>query len=343
MSWLSGFSGSAGRAIVNADGEVILIVDGRYGDIALDALAAHGVAGDVLVGLSGAELLDRVAAVAGGRSLGFEAEHVSVGELGRLAGVLGGERALVATSALVEDERRRKDGGEVARLALAAAIADRALAEVLPGVEHGPSELAVARALDRAMEDLGADAPSFPTIVAAGPNGGKPHHRPGMRRIAEGDALIVDFGACVDGYHSDMTRTFLLGNVDPWLGEAYAAVAAAQAAGVAAVRPERPAGEVDAVCRDLIGGAGLGALFTHGTGHGVGLQIHESPWLRRGEPGNLLAGDVVTVEPGVYRGGLGGVRIEDSVIITPDGCRPITHTPKDPSCLPSPPTTSRPG
>jgi Xaa-Pro aminopeptidase len=192
------------------------------------------------------------------------------------------------------------------------------------------------------MEDLGADGTSFETIVASGPNSGKPHHRPSDRRIVEGDALIVDFGALVEGYHSDMTRTALLGSVDPWITEAYAAVEAAQSAGVATIRAGITGAALDETCRSVLRDAGLGEYFTHGTGHGAGLLIHEAPWARQGSADVLAARNVVTVEPGVYRGGLGGVRIEDSVVVTTDGCRPLTLTPKDLSCLRSPRTTSRP-
>ena len=340
VRWLSGFTGSAGRAVLTTD-RLVLVVDGRYGAQAVEQLAAHGVEGEVLIGLSGGELLAHVAAVAASARVGIEAEQVTVAEHGRLASAIG--RRFVSTSGLVESARRRKDDGEIARLERAAAIADEALAAILPMLEHGPTEVAAGRALDRMMEDLGAQGPSFETIVASGPNAGKPHHRPTGRRITDGDALIFDFGALVDGYHSDMTRTFLLGDVDPWLHEAYDAVETAQAAGVAEVRNGQTAAAVDATCRELLVEAGMGELFTHGTGHGVGLLIHEAPWVRRGPGETLAARDVVTVEPGVYRGGLGGIRIEDTVVVTAEGCRPLTLTPKDRSCLQSRPTTSRPG
>lgn len=338
IRWLTGFTGSAGRVVLTAE-RLVVVVDGRYGTQAREQLAAAGVEGEVLVGLSGAELLAHVAAVAHG-TVGIEADHVTVAEYDRLTAALGHRPE--AVSGAVEAERRAKDHGELARIERAAAIASEALVAVFPMLEHGPTEREVGRALDRTMEDLGAAAPSFETIVASGPNAGRPHARPGDRRIAEGDCVIFDFGALLDGYHSDMTRTLLLGTVDPWIAEGYAVVEAAQAAGVAAVRAGRPAAEVDAACRDLITSAGFGAFFTHGTGHGVGLLIHEHPWLRQGADEPLASRDVVTVEPGVYRGDLGGIRIEDTVVVTTDGCRPLTHSPKDLSCLRSPRTTSRP-
>jgi len=206
-----------------------------------------------------------------------------------------------------------------------------------------PAENEFALALDDRMRALGAEGPSFPTIVAAGPNAALPHHSPDGRRIREGDSLICDFGALYDGYHSDMTRTALLGAVDPWLTDAYAAVEAAQAEGVAAVRAGLSGIELDQVCRRSLSAAGLGEWFSHGTGHGVGLLIHEIPWATASSADVLSPRDVVTVEPGVYRGAFGGIRIEDTVVVSTDGCRPLTHTPKDLSCLRSAPTTSRPG
>ena len=249
----------------------------------------------------------------------------------------------MATARLVEAERRTKDDGELARLAHAAAIASEALAECSRWWTMAPTEREFALALDDRMRALGAEGPSFATIVAAGPNAALPHHRPDDRRIRPGDALICDFGALYDGYHSDMTRTALLGDVDPWLREAYAAVEVAQAAGVAAVRAGLTGEELDGVCRRSLTEAGMGEWFTHGTGHGVGLLIHETPWATASSRDILAERDVVTVEPGVYRGALGGIRIEDTVVVTADGCRPLTHTPKDLSCLRSAPTTSRPG
>jgi Xaa-Pro aminopeptidase len=341
VRWLTGFTGSAGRVLLLAD-ELVLVVDGRYGDQAIAQLAEHGVEATVLVGTTQqaivAHVEHRVASI--GR-LGVEAEHVTWAERDRLAAALAPE--LVATSKLVEAERRTKDDGELALMERAAAIASDALADVLPMLDGEPTERELALALDDRMRALGADGPSFDTIVASGPNAARPHHRPDDRRIRGGDSLICDFGALLDGYHSDMTRTALLGDVDPWLREAYAAVEIAQAAGVASVRAGLSGAELDAICRESLGAAGFGEWFTHGTGHGVGLLIHETPWATASSSDVLSVRDVVTVEPGVYRGALGGIRIEDTVVVTTDGCRPLTHTPKDLSCLRSAPTTSRRG
>jgi Xaa-Pro aminopeptidase len=332
IRWLTGFRGSAARVVVLPD-ELVLITDGRYGDQAAVELDAAGVEGRVVVGRNMAVqqdlLIDAVGLV---RRLGLEADHVSWAAQRAYAQAFTGSE-LVATSGVVEALRLVKDAGEVARIEAAADIASDALAHVLPLLAEAPSETAFALALDTEMRRLGADGPSFDTIVASGPNGGYPHHRADGRRIVEGDLLVVDFGALLDGYHSDMTRTVTVGEPSAEAAEMLALVTEAEALGVAAVRPGLDAKAVDAVCRDHITAAGWGEQFTHGTGHGVGLLIHEAPWLNATSTDVIDEGVVLTVEPGVYRGALGGARVEDTVIVTSDGCRLLTKTPKDLSCL----------
>jgi Xaa-Pro aminopeptidase len=274
--------------------------------------------------------------------LGLEAEHVSwSAQRAFVDGFAGTE--LVATTGVVEGRRLVKDAGEVARIEVAADIASAALDTTLGLLDGEPTEANFALALDTEMRRLGAQGPSFDTIVAAGPNAGFPHHRPDDRRIREGDLLVLDFGALVDGYHSDMTRTVAVGALGAEKEELLALVTEAQGLGVAAVAPGVDARDVDAACRRHITAAGWGEEFTHGTGHGVGLLIHEAPWVNATSTDRIVAGVVVTVEPGVYRGALGGARVEDTVLVTSDGCRPLTKTPKDLACLPSAPTTSRTG
>jgi Xaa-Pro aminopeptidase len=181
------------------------------------------------------------------------------------------------------------------------------------------------------MRRHGADDVSFETIVASGPNGAKPHHRPGGRRITEGDLVVLDFGALVDGYHSDMTRTMAVGELSATQQRMYDVVLEAQAAGVRAVAEGVAAREVDRACRSVIEAAGWGEAFLHGTGHGVGLDIHEDPRVGKAATAMLASRSVVTVEPGVYLPEHGGVRIEDTVVVTPDGCRPVTLTHKAPA------------
>jgi Xaa-Pro aminopeptidase len=216
------------------------------------------------------------------------------------------------------------------RLAEAARIADAALDVVRPRLTEGISEAEFGRILDFEMRELGAAGPSFETIVASGPNAAKPHHRPGPRTIGRGEAIVIDFGALFDGYCSDMTRTVWVDELaEAEVRRALSVVIKSQAAGVAAVGPGVRAVDVDRACRAVIERAGLGDRFVHGTGHGVGLEIHEAPSVSAASADTLGCGHVVTVEPGVYLPGVGGVRIEDTVVVTEDGCRPLTSTPKD--------------
>ncbi len=343
VRWLTGFTGSSGWAVVTAD-ELVLVTDGRYGRQATQQMAAARadatVPTRVVEGRSAAELQDHIADVVQGRSrLGFESAHVSHRDWVAFGESLVAE--LVPTVGVVERARRVKTAAEVARIAAACTIADQALAEVAPRlVRPGVSEVAVRDALESRMRELGAAGPSYDTIVATGRrNAPLPHHRPTATAIEDGDTVIIDVGALVDGYHSDMTRTFLVGEPTPLQREVYDVVLAAQRSGVAAVRPGITARELDAACREPIVAAGYGPWFSHGTGHGVGLLIHEDPFVNASGEAVLQVGDVVTVEPGVYRGDLGGVRVEDLVEVTSDGCRVLTRSPKDSPCLPSPPTT----
>jgi Xaa-Pro aminopeptidase len=263
-------------------------------------------------------------------TLGLEAAHVSWARQRSFAADWFPNLELVPTVNLVEDLRKVKDAGELARLAAAAEIADQALDRVRPQLAHGPTEEAFGRTLDFEMRELGASGPSFETIVASGPNAAMPHHRPGSRPIRAGEPVVLDFGARFDGYCSDMTRTVWVDHVaHPDLRRAVDVVLASQAAGVAAVRAGVPAADVDQACREVIARAGWAEFFVHGTGHGVGLDIHEAPSVAATSTDTLETGHVLTVEPGVYLPGLGGVRIEDTVVVTEDGCRPLTSTPKD--------------
>ncbi|MEP7048309.1 MAG: aminopeptidase P family protein [Ilumatobacteraceae bacterium] len=335
IRWLTGFTGSNGWVLLTRH-DVVLVTDGRYGDQATAQLADAGVNGRVAVGHSGGEILDLLAAeVRGFETLGFEAAHVTYQQFQRYQNLF--ESSLVPVAGLIEAERRRKDAGEIARMAEACRIADVALSEVqLPG--HTEAE--VRNQLEIRMRELGADGPSYETIVATGPiNAARPHHRPTDTMIEAGHTVIIDVGALYEGYHSDMTRTFFVGEPTAEQLELYEVVLAAQCAGVAAVEAGISSSELDGVCRDLIITAGYGPWFSHGTGHGVGLLIHEDPFINRTGDLKLQVGDVVTVEPGVYREGFGGIRVEDLVVVTENGCRVLTASPKDSPCPPSPPTT----
>jgi Xaa-Pro aminopeptidase len=261
--------------------------------------------------------------------VGLEADHVTWAQQRSMAAEWFPDAELVATEGVVAQLRRVKDDGEVARIADACRIADEALAAVRPRLHDRLTEADFGVELDFAMRRLGAADVSFETIVASGPNGAKPHHRPGSRTIVDGDLVVLDFGALVDGYHSDMTRTYVVGEPTDTQRRMWDVVAESQRAGVAAVHDGVSGKEVDRVCRSVIADAGWGDAFLHGTGHGVGLLIHEDPRVSSASDATLASGHVVTVEPGVYLPEHGGVRIEDTVVVTSDGCRPLTATPKD--------------
>jgi len=329
IRYLTSFTGSAGVVLVTAD-ELVLVTDGRYRDQAADQVRAAGV--DARVEISSTAQREIITAVFADQGrIGLEADHVSWSSQRRYETEWFPDRTLVPTVGLVETLRRCKDAGELARIELAARIADDALDLMRPRLLDEPTELEFGRELDMTMRSLGATRPSFETIVASGPNGARPHARPSDRVIREGDLVVLDFGAVVDGYCSDMTRTLAVGEVSDTARRMLEVVTAAQAAGVAAVRPGIAARDVDAVCRSVIAEAGWADAFSHGTGHGVGLDIHEAPGVGSTSDATLVVGDVVTVEPGVYLPEHGGVRVEDTVVVTIEGCRPLTHSTKDPT------------
>ncbi len=327
VRYLTGFTGSNGALLVPSDAgrPDVLCTDGRY------RLQAGAQAPDVellIERASTAALADRAAAD-GHRILGFESHDVTVDQHRALVRA-GGE--LVSVHRAVEELRAIKDDGEVALLREACGIADRALADLIAdgGLRAGRTEREVGRDLDARMLGHGADAPSFETIVATGPNSAIPHHRPDDRRLERGDFVKLDFGAEYGGYHSDMTRTVVLGPPADWQREVYELVHAAQAAGRAALRIGAEVKAIDAAARDVIAAAGRAEEFGHGLGHGVGLEIHEAPALSPLGAGTLADRMAVTVEPGVYLPGRGGVRIEDTLVVR-EGTEPelLTLTSKD--------------
>ncbi|MCE9622033.1 MAG: aminopeptidase P family protein [Actinomycetia bacterium] len=337
IRWLTGFTGSNAWVVLYPDG-LTLITDGRYGQQAAQQMAAAGVEGEVLVGATSPLVVDHIAQCCDQFArVAFEATHVTYAQHAQYVQAIKSE--LVPATGIVEAERRVKDAREIEMMAQACRIADQALAEVAPTLADGLTEAQVRNHLETRMRELGAIGPSYETIVATGPiNAALPHHRPTSTLIESGHTVIIDVGALVDGYHSDMTRTFFIGEPTALQRELYDVVLAAQRAGVAAVAAGISTKELDGVCRRIIEEAGYGEWFTHGTGHGVGLLIHEDPFINRAGDTILQVGDVVTVEPGVYHEGFGGIRIEDLVVVTSDGCRVLTASPKDSSCLPSPPT-----
>jgi Xaa-Pro aminopeptidase len=333
VRYLTGFTGSAALLMVPADdgAEPVFVTDGRYRDQAASELAAARVEARTVVGLEEDARRQALASAAGGlERLGLEAESVTWAQQRRFASDWFPDAELVPTTGLVESLRLVKDAGEVARIQAACEMADAALAEVRHRLGEAATEAEVALELEWQMRRLGAEGPSFETIVASGPNAAMPHHRAGARRIVEGDLVVLDFGALVDGYHSDMTRTVMIGEPSDTQSRMYDVVREAQTAGVAAVKAGAEARLVDEACRSVIREAGWDPAFLHATGHGVGLDIHEPPRVARTTDAMLADGQVVTVEPGVYIAEHGGVRIEDTVVVTPEGCRTLTLAPKDP-------------
>lgn len=339
IRWLTGFTGSNALVAVLPD-RLVLVTDGRYADRAAAELAASGVAAEIAVGFTQAEQHDAfVAAFSGQARVGAESVTLSHHRWQAYAA----ELPVTPADGLIEDLRRTKDAGEIARMAAAAAAADAALADVVPLLGTGVTEHDVRTELEYRMRLHGADGPSYDTIVASGPeHAARPHHEVGGRRIVEGDTVVIDVGGLVDGYHSDMTRSFVIGEPTAHQLELYDLLLGVQLAGLAAVRAGVLAKDVDAVCREAVTAAGYAEWFLHSTGHGVGLLIHEDPFESPVSTAELRAGDVVTVEPGLYRVGFGGLRIEDLVVVTDTGCHLLTFAPKDrpdSPCPPSPPTT----
>jgi len=341
LRWACGFTGSHGWLLVGPE-TVQFLTDSRYTEQAcieahemgLDSEVVAVGAGESLGALVG-RLLARSSAAG---SLLFQSRSLTVAQFEDVQ--RSAKVSLVSVGPEFDLLRRRKDPWEIEVISRAAAIADRALSQVLPLLSTKPSERDIRDELEYSMRRFGADGPSYDTIVATGPvNSAKPHHRPSSTLIEEGHSVVIDVGALVDGYHSDMTRTFLIGEVDPELRRMYEVVREAQAAAVAAAEPGVPCQDIDSICRTIIEEHGLSESILHGTGHGVGLAIHEDPYIGRLSRATLEVGDVVTVEPGLYRMGLGGVRIEDLLVITRSAHHNLSSLPKDSPCLQSPPMT----
>ncbi|MFI5028160.1 MAG: aminopeptidase P family protein [Solirubrobacterales bacterium] len=319
VRYLTGFGGTNG-ACVCGEGVRTFLTDFRYTERAeaeVEGWEVVTVADDWLGGIAGH---------LAGRS-GFEDDHVSVRLLQRLREKLGDGVELQAAGGMVEKLRRVKDEGELAAIAAAAELADEVWRWSLERGLTGHSEQEVATAAEARIRELGAE-PSFPAIVAAGPNGALPHAEPGDRVIGAGELVVFDMGAKLDGYCSDGTRTFATGEPSELGQEVYEVVLLAQAAALEAVISGAGGEAIDTVARELISGAGHGERFGHGLGHGVGLEVHEAPRLSQSSDDTLAAGEVVTVEPGIYVAGELGVRIEDLVVVTVEGHRNLSGLPK---------------
>jgi Xaa-Pro aminopeptidase len=325
LTYLTGFTGSNGFLLVRPQGRATFITDGRYGEMA-EGLVAGLSDTDLIVYTSGMWDVFRDA-TAGLGSVGLEADGV----MWSFATDFARETKVepVASPGAVERLRRTKDADEIAALADAAAAGDAAFSALRTLAARGTSERELGWRLIDAMRAHGAESATWEPIVAAGAGASIPHYRSGRKAIGSG-LLLLDYGCVVDGYHSDMSRTvWLEGEPESELGRVYRAVLEAQEAGIAAVAPGRPCGDVDEACREVLRGYGYEKQFIHSTGHGVGLEIHEPPWVRRGNDDPLQPGDVITVEPGVYLPGIGGVRIEDMVVVDPSGSRVLTRSTKE--------------
>lgn len=326
--YLSGFTGDQGVLIVTRT-DVLLFTDFRYVE------QAGAEAPGVSVRRCARQYLPDVAAwlsAEGGGRIGIEAAHWSLADYQELVSRLPAER-LVPTRGMVEKLRMRKEPAEIDCIAGAAAIADRALARLIPQVKPGASEAELAALLDYLVRQEGGEGPAFTTIVASGPRGALPHGTASPKLLAVGELVVIDFGACFGGYASDITRTFALGGAGEEERRIYRIVAEAQARVLGMLRPGLACREADAAAREYIQAAGYGEYFGHGLGHSVGLEIHESPALSETAEEILAPGMVVTVEPGIYLPGRMGVRIEDLVVIEEAGCRILTGSPKELTAL----------
>ncbi len=341
LRYLTGLAATAGAVIVTAS-RCLLLADFRYETSARERIAGRTPGTVELVVPAGSYDAAIVAALAdfGARRVGVEAAALTVGRFNRLQAALGpapapmrrssGRRGivLVPLEALVEGRRTVKDATEVAILREAGRRIAAVAAELPSFVRAGRTERAIAGDIEAALRTAGFERPAFETIVASGPNSALPHARPGDRSLRPSEGVVLDFGGVYDGYCVDLTRTLFLGDPPPEIARMAVAVRAAHAAAIAAVRPGVEPAAIDAAARDLLAAVGLGEAFGHGTGHGLGLEVHEAPRIARASPDRadapVAAGMVFTIEPGVYVAGLGGVRIEDDVLVVDGGCEVLT-------------------
>lgn len=333
--YLSGFTGSAGALLITAE-RALLFSDFRY-----QVQAAHEapefefrlLSNMVALPATLPGVLRELGLDTPRARLGFESADVSVAQYSVWQQAFKAEQLRVswlATEGLVEQSRLHKDAAELATLRRAIAITDQAFAAVRPLLRPEMRERDVAWELEKAMRERGADGLAFDIIVASGDNGSRPHARAGDSPLGRGQPIVMDFGARLEGYHADMTRTVILDEADDRFWQIYNTVLAAQQAAETYVRPGLTGQQADSIARDQIAAAGYGDAFGHSLGHGVGLAIHEAPRLSQTSQDVLAAGAVVSIEPGIYLPGWGGVRIEDLVVLTESGLDVLTQSSKDP-------------
>jgi Xaa-Pro aminopeptidase len=321
VRYLTGFTGTNGACLVSTD-ELVFFTDFRYTERAKSEVAPEWERPE-----AERELIPQIVARMKGR-VGFEDAKLSVRQLARLEAAAGDDVEFAPAGDLVEQLRAVKEPDELERIAAAAKLSDEVYEWALERGLAGRTERDIARAVEARIRELGAEI-SFPPIVATAEDGAIPHAEPGDREIGSGELVVFDMGSVLDGYCSDCTRTFAVGEPDDDVREVYELVLRAQKAALDAVRPAVSGKEVDAVAREMISEAGYGDRFGHGLGHGVGLEVHEAPRLAMTSEDDLVEGNVVTVEPGVYLPGRFGVRIEDLVAVTADGHRNLSSRPKE--------------
>lgn len=330
VRYLSGFSGSNAALLINKDLSARICTDGRYTTQVTEEVPDI----EALIKRNSAQEL--LAQVDGPRRIGFEADYVSCVHKEALQKNCGDDITLVPVSGVIENIRLRKDPHELDRLREVADIANSAFQELIDAGEiaAGRTEMEVAADLEYRMRLKGSERPSFDSIVASGPNSAKPHHGASSRVIQAGDIVTIDFGAHAYGYNSDTTRTVMVGHATDFAQEIYGIVLEAQLAGCAAAVPGAELVDVDRACRAVIEKSGYGDFFVHSTGHGLGLDVHEAPSAAQTGTGVLEENMTLTIEPGIYVPGQGGVRIEDSLIIKHGGAENLTKLSKDLLILP---------
>jgi Xaa-Pro aminopeptidase len=333
VRYITGFTGSNAAVVLAANGGASAGAGDRfYTDFRYATQSSEQVAPEFAREIVAGNLLEAAAReLPGGGRLGFDEDYLTVADHARVREQLAQTWELARCAGAVRRVRAVKDAGEIERMRAAAQLADEALDSVLAAGVVGRTEHEVAVELETRMRELGAEGPSFSSIVAAGAHGALPHAKPRSCEIEPDVLLTIDWGALLDGYCSDCTRTYATGpRVSEQACEVYALVLAAQEAALAAVRPGISGRELDAVAREVVEAAGHGAHFGHGLGHGVGLEVHEGPRLSKTAPPDpLLEGNAVTIEPGVYLPGSLGVRIEDLVIVTAAGPDVLTRRSKE--------------
>jgi Xaa-Pro aminopeptidase len=321
---LTGFTGSNGAILLAPDGNSVLFTDPRYTVQAKQQFSGKvSIVKGPLAPAATSEIKRRKL-----RRVGFERDHLTVGQFAALEKVMPSKSRLQGVSGLVETLRMVKDADEIARIRESVVNNSAALEAALAGFQVGMAESELAAEIDYQNRKLGAEAPAFDTIVASGVRSALPHAHPGPAKIGPG-ILLVDMGAFREGYASDMTRMAHVGPAPPKYKRTYRAVLEAQLAAIDRVKPGAATQSVDRAARQTLRRYGLDREFIHSTGHGLGLEIHEQPRIGRKDPARLEAGMVITIEPGVYTEGWGGIRIEDTVLVTANGCEILTPTTKD--------------